>query len=92
MPARSASAAISGTNGDASSSFTVIGSITSTEATGLSSPLRTEPFIVLWRSMLNFTASASNGSPSWKVTPSRSLIVSALPSADHSWPVASCGR
>ena len=38
----------------------------------------------LWRSMLNFTAAASSFSPSWKVTPLRSLMVSALLSADHS--------
>ena len=48
------------------------------------SPLRFEPGIVLWRSMLNLTAAASSCSPSWNVTPERSLIVSALLSADHS--------
>ena len=37
----------------------------------------------LWRSMLNLTAAASSFSPSWKVTPGRTLIVSALPSGDH---------
>ena len=28
----------------------------------------------MWRSMLNFTASALNGSPSWNFTPGRSLM------------------
>ena len=83
MPARSASAASSGANGALRLSRTVSGSTTSTEVTGRSSPLRFEPCMVLWRSMLNFTASASNFSPSWKVTPLRSLSVSDLLSAAH---------
>ena len=33
--------------------------------------------------MLYLTAAASSFSPSWNVTPGRTLIVSALPSADH---------
>ncbi len=84
IPARSASAASNGENGASRLSRTVPGSTTSTLATGFSSPLRLEPFIVLWRSMLYFTASASKRSPSWKVTPWRSLMVSALLSDDHS--------
>ena len=65
-------------------SATVIGSTTSTLATGASSPRRFEPAIVLCRSMLNLTAAASSFSPSWNVTPGRTFIVSALLSADHS--------
>ena len=84
IPARSASAASSGENGADKFSRTVAGSTTSTLVTGFNSPLRFEPAIVLWRSMLNLTAAASSFSPSWKVTPLRSLIVSALLSADHS--------
>ena len=64
IPARSASAASSGENGAVRFRRTVIASITSTLATGRNSPLRFEPGIVLWRSMLNFTAAASNFSPS----------------------------
>ena len=84
MPARSVSCASSGENGAERFRRTVIGSTTSTLATGASSPRRFEPAIVLCRSMLNFTAAASNFSPSWKVTPGRSFSVSALLSADHS--------
>jgi hypothetical protein len=84
MPARSASAASTGENGAARLRRTVVGSTTSTLATGRSSPLRFDPAMVLCRSMLNFTAAASNFSPSWKVTSLRSLIVSTLLSALHS--------
>ena len=41
--------------------------------------------------MLNFTASASNGVPSWKVTPSRSCRVIDLPSSDRFQDVARPG-
>src|SRR5512135_683327 len=91
MPARSASWASSGANGAERLRRTVDGSMTSTLETGASSPRRLEPGIVLWRSMLYLTAAASIVSPSWNLTPLRSLIVSALPSADHWYPVASCG-
>src|SRR6185369_10256542 len=64
---------------------------TSTLATGASSPRRLEPAMFLWRSRLNLTAAASNFSPSWKVTPWRSLSVSVLLSADHWCEVASIG-
>ena len=47
---------------------------------------------VLARSMLNFTASALKGSPSWNLTPSRSLNVSDFVSAPHSQDVASAAR
>ena len=36
-------------------------------------------------------AAASKTSPSWNFTPDRSLMVTVLPSAEISWPVASCG-
>ena len=52
---------------------------------------RNEPCIVRCRSRLNFAASASNGSPSWNFTPSRSLIVTVLPSAEVWCDSASCG-
>ncbi len=41
--------------------------------------------------MFAFTAAASNGSPSWNTTPSRSRNVSARPSSDCVHDVASCG-
>ena len=47
--------------------------------------------MVRWRSRLYLAALASNGSPSWNFTPGRSLMVTVLPSADVSWPSASCG-
>ena len=47
--------------------------------------------MVRCRSRLYLAASASNGSPSWNFTPGRSLIVTVLPSAEVSWPSASCG-
>ena len=84
MPARSASCASSGENGADRLRRTVVGSTTSTLATGASSPRRLEPAIVLCRSRLNLTAAASSFSPSWNVTSGRSFIVSALLSADHS--------
>ena len=45
----------------------------------------------MWRSSEYFAASASNVSPSWNFTPGRSLIVTALPSAEVSCDSASCG-
>ena len=91
MPARSASTVSSGENGALRLSLTVMSSTTSTVLTGSSSPRRFEPAMFLWRSMLNLTAAASNFSPSWKVTPGRSFMVSALLSGDHCHEVASCG-
>jgi len=41
--------------------------------------------------MLALTAAASNGVPSWNTTPSRSVMVSVLPSSLHVQPVASWG-
>src|SRR5690606_37630546 len=43
------------------------------------------------RSKLNFTASALNGVPSWKVTPSRRLNVYSNPSSEMVQSVASAG-
>ena len=47
--------------------------------------------MVRCRSSENFAASASNGSPSWNLTPGRSLMVTSLPSAEVSCDSASCG-
>src|SRR6185369_2197525 len=91
IPARSASTESSGENGALRFRRTVMSSTTSTVATGSNSPRRFEPAMFLWRSMLNLTAAASNFSPSWKVTPGRNFMVSALLSADHCQEVASCG-
>ena len=78
MPARSASWAISGENGFLSSSRTVVASATSTLSTAASSGLRNEPCMVMCRSRLALTASASIASPSWNLTPGRSLMVTVL--------------
>ncbi len=40
--------------------------------------------MLMCRSMLNFTASALSGSPSWNFTPGRSLMTIDLWSAAHS--------
>ncbi len=82
MPARSVSWAISGEKGCLSTSLMVRGSTTSTWSTVASSGLRNDPGKVMWRSSENFAASASNGSPSWNLTPGRSLMVTSLPSSD----------
>ena len=48
--------------------------MTSTLAICPISVLRNEPAVLMCRSMLNFTASALSGSPSWNFTPGRSLM------------------
>ena len=76
MPARSVSAASSGTSGWDRLSRTVRALTTSTLLTSPISDLRKEPGVERWRSMLKRTASASSGSPSWNFTPGRSAICS----------------
>ena len=91
MPARSLKTASIGTKGSLRSSRTWVLSRASTLVIEESSPLRLESFIVCMRSMLNFTASASKGVPSWKVTSSRRVRVRLLSSSAHFHSVASCG-
>jgi len=91
MPERSVSAASSGTEGWERFSRRVRSLMTSTLLMSLISDLRNEPVVVRCRSMLNRTASALNGCPSWNLTPGRSLITTERWSAAHSNPVASCG-
>jgi len=91
MPERSVRAAISGTSGSARLNRTVRSLTTSTLLISPISLLRNEPGVDRWRSMLKRTASALNGSPSWNLTPGRSLITTERPPAAHSYPVASCG-
>ena len=67
------------------------GSTTSTDSTEASSLLRTESGSERARSRLALAAAASSRVPSWKVTPSRSLKVSVLPSSLVDQEVASCG-
>ena len=67
------------------------GSTTSTPATIVSSDATAEPSTVWARSMLALTAAASNGVPSWNVTPSRRWNVSVVPSSLNSHSVASPG-
>ena len=74
MPARSVSAASSGTSGCERLKRTVRSLTTSTLSISPISVLRNEPGVFRCRSMLNFTASALNGSPSWNFTPGRSLM------------------
>ena len=89
MPARSVSCEISGAKGVFRFSLTVAGSTTSIVSIAEISGRRKEPGVFRWRSSENFTASASIGSPSWKVTPGRSLIVTVRPSGLVSWERAS---
>ena len=84
MPARSVRAASSGTSGCERWKRTVRSFTTSTDWISAISDLRNEPGVVWCRSMLNLTASALKGSPSWKRTPGRSLITIDLRSAAHS--------
>jgi len=91
MPARSASWASSGADGLDRLNRTVCGSTTSTPVISLISDLRRDSGRVSLRSMLYFTASASNGSPSWNLTPWRKVKVIALLSSLHFHAVASCG-
>src|SRR5256885_14611698 len=63
MPDRSASTAVSGTNGVLSRIVTVDVSATSTPATLVSSLRRAEPGRVMCRSRLVFTAGAAQGGP-----------------------------
>ena len=92
MPDRSASTAVSGTNGDFSAIDTVAGSVTETLATLDSSVLRADPDSVMCRSRLAFTAAASSGVPSANFTPLRTLMVTVLPSLENCGSAAaSCG-
>ena len=91
MPARSVSWLSRGEKGCLRLSLMVSGSTTSTLSMTPISARRYEAFIVTCRSRLYLAAAASNGSPSWNITPGRSLIVTALPSAEVSWLSASCG-
>ena len=54
----------------------VSGSMMSMDSIALTSPARMLPFIVRSRVSLYLAASASNFSPSWKVTPGRSVMTS----------------
>jgi hypothetical protein len=91
MPARSTSAPRSGANADLRLNFTVLESTTVTLSTDERSPVRSEPCVVLYRSMFHFTASASNAVPSWNFTSVRSVNVTVLPSDDVSHLSASHG-
>jgi len=57
--------------------------------TALISALRFEPCMLRWRSMLNLTAAASSGSPSWNLTPCRSFRTRPLLPSTHCHSVAS---
>ena len=67
------------------------GSGASTDVTDASCPTMTDFLSVLPRSRFLFTASASNGVPSWKRTPPRRRRVRDLPSGDSVHVVASPG-
>ena len=82
MPARSTRAARSGANAFFKLNFTVLASTTSTLATAARSPVRDDPFVLMYRSMFHFTDAASKTEPSWNLTPWRRLNVTVLPSLD----------
>jgi hypothetical protein len=92
IPARSASAAVSGANGLESLITTVFGSGVSTELIGPSSLLRPEPASVRPRSIDTLTADESIVVPSANFTPSRIGMVRLRPSEEMvGSAVASCG-
>jgi hypothetical protein len=91
IPDRSARMAGNGANGSDNDNSTVNSSTTLTSFTGANSPARAEPSNSRCRSNDVFTASASNGSPSWNVTPSRRVISRCEPSSANSQSVASPG-
>ena len=90
MPDRSVSCARNGEEACFSTTFTVIGSTTSTWSMALSSDRRKLPCIVACRSSEYLTAAASIFSPSWNSTPGRSFITSSVGEL-HSYDSASCG-
>ena len=73
MPARSVNCATNGDEGDLSTIRTVSGSTTSTRSITPISLRRKLPCMLRWRSSEYFTAAASRVSPSWNLTPGRSL-------------------
>src|SRR6516165_4326141 len=91
VPAGPASWASNGAEGIDSTSLAVWSSITSTLVIALMSRLRVDPGIARARSILYLTAAASKGSPSWNLTPGRSLITSPLRPSVHAHSAASCG-
>jgi hypothetical protein len=70
--------------GAASTRTAVVGSTTCTSVMLLRSATTAEPSTVWPRSMLAFTAAASNDVPSWNSTPERSFSVSCNPSSENS--------
>ena len=84
MPARSVSAAMTGTDGCDRLSRTLRSLRASTLLMSPISDLRNEPGVLRWRSMLKRTASALKGSPSWNFTPGRSRSTTEDRSAAHS--------
>src|SRR2546430_17155865 len=74
MPDRSASTAVSGTNGVLSRIVTVDVSATSTPATLVSSLRRAGPVRVIGRSGLGFPAAASKGVPAGDLSPVRTVM------------------
>ena len=91
IPARSTSAPRSGANADLRLNFTVFGSTTVTVSTDERSPVRSDPCVVLYRSMFHFTASASKLVPSWNFTSVRRVNVTVFPSLEVSHFSASQG-
>ncbi len=81
-----------GAEGRRSVIFTVAGSTTSMSFSGNGARTGTRTLGSLSRSRFHLTALASNGLPSWKVTPLRSLSVYWVPSGETVQLSASIGR
>ena len=90
-PAAPENTAGSVASGLARCSSTVCGSTATTSAMRARSAFELDPSSVWDRSMLAFTAAASNGVPSWNVTSSRRSNVSVVPSGEYSQAVARPG-
>jgi hypothetical protein len=76
IPARSARISGSAVSGCFRCNVTCVGDVTSTLSMDAMSARMLDRACVRLRSRLNFTASASNGVPSWNFTPDRKSITS----------------
>ena len=91
MPAVVASTAAAAASGAVRVIVTVDGSVASTEAMPAIVPAISDLGSVFHRSSEAFTAAASTGAPEWKVTPSRRVRISWVPSSENSHDSASMG-
>ena len=80
-----------GADGRVRVTLTVVASTASISLSGYGARIGTRTAVSLIRSRFHLTALASNGVPSWKVTPRRSLSVYCVPSGERVQLSASIG-